>query len=194
MARQRDVGSRIVPRLVLVGGAPASGKTTLAEQLAEELSLPLVTKDLLKEALFDSLGVPADRERSAELSRAAYTVLYRIASRLVRSGTSLILEANFHRGRSEVELLPLVQRSSAVMLLCETSLEELRRRYQARIRGAANRHPGHLDDTYQDALAEQLRDGLYEPLDLPIPTLRIDTTNGYQPEFDAIVRWIGERG
>ena len=74
----------LLPRFIIVGGAPASGKTTLAEQLAAELSLPLLTKDLFKEALFDYPGLPADRERSGELSRAAYAALYRVAARAHR--------------------------------------------------------------------------------------------------------------
>ncbi|HEX8858768.1 MAG TPA: AAA family ATPase [Actinomycetes bacterium] len=42
--------------LVLVTGPPASGKTTLARPLAFSLGLPLLGKDTIKEALFDTLG------------------------------------------------------------------------------------------------------------------------------------------
>ncbi len=45
-----------LPTLVLVTGAPGSGKTTLAMPLARHLGLPLITKDTIKEALFDTLG------------------------------------------------------------------------------------------------------------------------------------------
>ncbi|HEX5416950.1 MAG TPA: ATP-binding protein [Chloroflexota bacterium] len=173
-----------VPRLILIGGAPASGKTTLAERLATELSLPLLTKDLFKEALFDSLGIPADRERSAELSRAAFTILYRVAARLIGAGNSLILESNFHRGRSERDLLPLVERTRAIALYCDAPEEELHRRYQERIHTGL-RHPGHLDWSLS-VFEEQARAGLYEPLDLPIPALRIDTSHGYEPDYAEI--------
>lgn len=39
--------------VLLVNGIPGSGKTTLAPRLAEELSLPLFTKDMVKETIFE---------------------------------------------------------------------------------------------------------------------------------------------
>lgn len=41
---------------VLVGGWPASGKTTVARALATELGVAYLSKDELKEPLVDPLG------------------------------------------------------------------------------------------------------------------------------------------
>ena len=57
------------PLIVLVNGAPASGKTTLSRRLAGDLGLPLLAKDAIKEVLYDTLGAP-DRARSRELGGA----------------------------------------------------------------------------------------------------------------------------
>ncbi|MEO7074366.1 MAG: AAA family ATPase [Ktedonobacterales bacterium] len=44
------------PLVVIVSGPPASGKTTLARTVAQEVRLPFFYKDGLKETLFDALG------------------------------------------------------------------------------------------------------------------------------------------
>lgn len=115
-------------------------------------------------------------------------MLYRVAARLIYAEIGLILEANFHRGLSERELSPLVESSRAVALHCETSAEELIRRYQARAHTSA-RHPGHLDWSLS-VFEEQARAGLYEPLDLPIRTLHVDTSDGYEPSFTEILEFV----
>lgn len=79
MVRAWMAGRR--PLLVLVNGAPASGKSTLAARLARELALPLIAKDALKEVLFDTLGAP-DHARSRELSAASYDLIYAVIGSL----------------------------------------------------------------------------------------------------------------
>ena len=57
--------------LMIILGCPASGKTSLARRLAAELTVPILSKNDIKEALFDVLGF-ADRERSRRLSDACF--------------------------------------------------------------------------------------------------------------------------
>ncbi|MBE8523062.1 AAA family ATPase [Amycolatopsis sp. H6(2020)] len=44
------------PAVIVVSGPPAVGKSTLARELATRLTLPLLSRDAIKEALFDTLG------------------------------------------------------------------------------------------------------------------------------------------
>lgn len=46
------------PLFVIVSGPPASGKTTMAAPLAEQLRLPLIAKDTIKDALMNMLLSP----------------------------------------------------------------------------------------------------------------------------------------
>jgi AAA domain len=77
--------------LVLVTGPPASGKTTLARPLAHHLGVPLLGKDTIKEALFDTLGT-GDRAWSRRLGAASYAVLLALAREL----PTAVLDANFY--------------------------------------------------------------------------------------------------
>src|SRR3954451_22454879 len=63
---------------VVITGLPASGKSTLARPLAEALGVECVSKDRIKEALFDALGY-GGWERSNTLSRAAYAAMIQMA-------------------------------------------------------------------------------------------------------------------
>lgn len=83
-----------VPLLVVVTGMPSSGKTTIAESLAERLRLPLIAKDDLKESLFESLGA-GDVAWSSRLGSAAYNLIFELASRILAAHVSMIVEANF---------------------------------------------------------------------------------------------------
>jgi predicted kinase len=71
--------------LIIVNGLPGSGKTTLATQLASELSLPLFRKDAIKETLADALVSVRPRhetsiEWSQQLGRTAAAILWRLLS------------------------------------------------------------------------------------------------------------------
>jgi predicted kinase len=138
--------------------------------------LPLISKDDLKEVLLDHLGAP-DRAASQALGKVSYALLYRVAEQLISNSVSVILESNFGRGRSERELASLAKRASIVLIHCETTREVLERRVVER-KSRQDRHPGHYDqDALPDVLAS-LAAGSFEPLDLEVPTVRVDTTDG----------------
>lgn len=59
------------PLLIIVSGAPGTGKTTLARRLSERLSMFLLTRDDLKETLGDSLP-SSSVSGSRALGRAAF--------------------------------------------------------------------------------------------------------------------------
>jgi predicted kinase len=174
------------PTLIIVSGAPGSGKTTLARRLANDLRLPLLGKDDLKEALADAVGVPPDVPASMQLGAGAYAVLYLVAQQLLEVRTGLIIESNFRRGVSEAELRPLLAWSDAGLIQCTAAPEIVLRRYAER-HERGDRHAAHLDADRAVALADDLSAGRFEPLNLPIPTLVVDTTDGWRPSYESIL-------
>jgi predicted kinase len=173
-------------KLVIVTGAPATGKTTVARALVQHLGYALISKDDVKESLANVLG-SGDRERSRELGAAAYAVMQRLASRMLDERVNVILEANFWRERSESWLRALAQGRDAPVIVCSVAPEVRRERFRSR--GAAGqRHPVHLDG---EILAnEWTEDDSAFRVDLGTRTLDVDMTSGPKPSIDEIARWI----
>ena len=83
--------------VVLVNGLPAAGKSTLAPDLAAELDLPLISKDVIKEAHAGVLGSePLDgltqREWNGRLGAAASGTMWRL---LQASPPGAVLESSW---------------------------------------------------------------------------------------------------
>ncbi len=182
-----DVSSSQVlsrPLIVIVGGAPGTGKTTLAVPLAKTLELTLLSKDLIKESLMDSLGA-SDLATSQRIGSATWELLYRVAGWLLDVGVGSVIEGNFG-ARAREPLTRLTSRSRAVQISCRCADSLSQERY-ARRSVAPDRHPGHMDEVRIER--GQLATSTFGPLDLGIPTLTVDTTDGYRPTLEQIVQF-----
>jgi predicted kinase len=180
------------PLLVLVTGAPGSGKTTLARRLVRELHLPLLAKDDIKETLYDLLGAP-DQAASQRLGLAALTLLRQTAERLLAADVSVLIEANYQRGLSEPDLRPLLELAHGVQIHCGGDPCTIVQRYRDRA-ARGERHAGHFDGDALPRLRKLLAHGAYEPLDLAVPILRVEmtATGAYAPDFAAIAAFVRE--
>lgn len=133
------------PLLVIITGASGTGKTTLATGLAATLDLPLLSRDNLKECLFDALGA-RDLAWSRRLGAASYPLLYHTLELLLATHTSCIVESNFEPRWAVPQLKPLYDRFGfePLQIICTTHpAERLIRSLGRTISGA--RHPGHPD-------------------------------------------------
>jgi predicted kinase len=168
------------PLLVVVTGMPSSGKTTVAESLADRLRLPLFAKDPIKESLYDTFGA-SDVEASARLGAAAYALIFALAERCLASGASAIVEANFFRDQArEFSTLP---DHRTIQLLCRAPLAVLMQRYTSR-----SRHPVHHDVEKARELPSRYESGVHGALDLAGDLIELDTT---QPtDLDQLARRI----
>ncbi|MCI8442624.1 MAG: ATP-binding protein [Provencibacterium sp.] len=131
---------------ILIAGAPACGKTTLARRLSGELRIPAVSKDDIKELLFDAAGFRS-REEKVALGRGSEQILYYFAGRLLDAGQPVILENNFESSSQEgLSRLFAPRGCRTLTLLLQAPADALYARYLQREK-SPERHPGHIHNT-----------------------------------------------
>ncbi len=181
-----------MPPLVIVTGAPGTGKTVLATRLSRELGLPLLTKDTIKEAMMDALPVP-DREASMHLGAAVFRVLFTISQSLLDAGVGIVLEGPFTHPHADAPLRELGLHARSALIQClapiELELQRYRERYESGLR-----HPGHFDAIVLEGLAARIQAGEFEAPSIDVPALVVDTRDGYSPSLDEIVAALEPAG
>lgn len=160
---------------------PGTGKTTLSQVLAGRLFLPLVAKDAVKESLW-RVGATAQ----------TFSALHALTAAHLDAGVGLVLEAAFHRGISEPEVRPHLARSVAVDVHCTADLDVVRRRFEERA-GSEGRHVCHPDLEILASTGIETWPERYGRMELGIPVLEVDTTDGLVPSIDAIVAWVEDQ-
>jgi len=157
-ARASDVS------LVLVGGAPGSGKTTLAGGLADELGAVLLSTDLVRR----ELGTPPDERYGPAAKAATYTELLRRAGLALARGEHVVLDATWGRGAHRAAAQAVAERTSSrlVALECHVRADIAAARAQARL--AAGEGPSEAGAVVSRALAAER--------DPWLDAARVDTT------------------
>lgn len=133
-------------RVVVITGPCGAGKTVLARILSDRLAWPLLEKDVVKEMLYDHLGV-GDLTWSQKLGAVSYDINWAASGQMARARVSHIVEypataASF----LDKAVQKLRSRWSAHVIVLELTAEAkiLRARFQERIDNGS-RHPGHRD-------------------------------------------------
>ncbi len=145
------------PLMIVVDGTRATGKSTLARQIADELSLPSFSKDALKETLYDALVDGHETKASPEMSEPEV-------------GKDLFA--------------PFMKSATLRQIHCKVQERELENRESQR-QQEGDRHPVHVDDL--EKVKTQIHAGDFEPIPVPIPLLPVDSTNGFHPPLEEIV-------
>jgi predicted kinase len=127
-------------RIALVGGLPASGKSTLAAKLADRLGWALLRSDEIRKDLAGlahdtpAAAAPGEGLYRPELVESAYTEMLRRARLALERGVSVILDATWREERLREAARGLAEASCAdlIEMQCVAPRALLRRRLTSR--------------------------------------------------------------
>ncbi len=178
------------PTILIVTGYPCAGKTTIARRLAAAINYPLLTKDDVKERMFDTLGC-GDRAWSDQLSTATYAVLFYVLKAQAEADQPTIVEANF-RPESHSDRFARFQRDHGARLVqihVTADRDTIEQRLHQRTT-QKNRHPGHFDRKLEEQIPDKIASGRYDPLELEAQCIEINTSDS--PVGTTVSRILGQ--
>lgn len=192
---------------ILVTGIPAAGKSTLAKAVARSLGIPIISKDGLKELLFDHVGFRS-REEKVKLGIASMEIMYAVAGQLMEAGQPFLLENNFEYSSTEgLQALLERYRYPVLTLHLTGDYRAIHQRFLAR-EASPGRHRGHVvNDCYperaggrpegQETKAFSYEDFVrgikargYDDFQVPGEQIRVDTTDFSKVDVDKLLGQI----
>jgi len=173
-----------LPTLVVVSGPAGTGKTTLAHALGGAIGCPAICRDEIKEGMVHASGGDGFEPASGDpLTVRTLPVFFDVVGMLVRAGVTVVAEAAFQHKVWAPNLEPMSDLARVRVVQCHTDATEARRRVAHR----ASSRTAHADASVLDD------DRYFERfvrLSADVPSINVDTTDGYDPELVAIVDFV----
>ena len=178
------------PTIIIVTGKPATGKSTLAKWLAQELRLPLVSKDSIREELFDKLGWK-DREWAQLLGKASVDMMFYFARTELAVGHSIIMDNSFYPPISTPRFQTLKDdyNAESIQIVCDADRETLFQRFKTRAE-SGHRHLGHGDKDVLEELYANLADNSSRILEIGGSVTEVDTSDFAKVDYQEILEKV----
>ncbi len=180
-----------MPKLIIVGGSLATGKSTIAKFLEAETGIKRVSMDDLKESLFD-VGGYRDRAWSKQIGQIAWPVFKQLIELHLDRGDDVIAEATFLWPDDKDWIHALADRYNADVFQVWMTADPLVARERFIHRSRNERHPGHCD-SLEDVLGEfdgRIFNRTFIPHPIKRKTIVVDTTDFQVVDQASILRFL----
>ena len=154
----------------------------------------MISRDEIKEGFVNTtgeIGEPGDA-----IERHASDAFFDTLTILLERQVMVVAEAAFQHKVWAPRLDPLLAIARVRIVLCDIDPELARTRHVERGLADAARERFHHDRGVRVARSGRdwraLPIAIYEPPQLDVPTLRVDTSNGYRPSFEKVVAFATE--
>jgi predicted kinase len=175
---------------VVISGPPGSGKTTLAHLVARAIGCPVICRDEIKEGMVhasdDGDFVPGAGD---ELTLRTLPTFFRVLDVLVTAGVTTVAEAAFQDRVWRPRIQPLQALADIRVVHCRVPAKVAWTRIWQRHAGQSSRR-AHADGELVDAHVHAARHDGFQPVDLPVPHLHVDTSADYRPGLEEIVAFV----
>jgi predicted kinase len=125
---------------------------------------------------------------SDPLSLRTLSTFFDVLGLLIGRGTTVVAEAAFQDRLWRPGLTPLIGLAELRIIQCTVSLEVALDRITTRAAGDPLRKAH--EDAAPDLDARRRTHIAFEPITLPVPTLPVDTTDGYRPSLAEILAFL----
>jgi len=188
------------PRVILLTGAPGTGKTTLGSTIAATLRVPFIARDAIRGGLLFSAGAWSDEMSRLPQGDEAVEIFLQTVEGLLARGVSCVAEYVVRTQRTEdFDRLRAAGDCRVIMTSCDDPTSRLVQR-KGNDRLIANPAvlravgAGSVDDHTGAMLARMREVEQQMARTFPVPVLHVDTTGDYRPMFDEVLAFATETG
>jgi predicted kinase len=184
------LATEATPTLVVVSGPPGSGKTTLAHALAAEIPCPALCRDEIKEGMVHAHGGDFQGAPGDALTQRTFPLFFDVLRVLLEGGVTVVAEAAFQDRLWREGLGSLAELAQLRIVHCVADPVVAAER-AARRAAVEERRRAHGDSIARLGVEEWKGafDG-FDRISLPALAIEVDTTDGYNPDLQAIVAFV----
>ena len=179
------------PKCIIVTGRPGSGKTTLSKILGQQLWMPVISRDEIKEGYVNTFGLRHD-QLPPDTNGVVTRFFFEIVTQYLKGKVSVVVEAAFDHQAWEPRMSGIAEVGFPIVVVC--AVDEMI---------AANRHLQRgLDNPGREFFHGDRRVSVYRETgvlsppgnfavpELNVPTIHFSTAGEYRSSVGDIVKQI----